>query len=74
MRLALAVLIACATDVHSALPMVGRLRLEDLSDVITTASDYDVEGFGKVCIRPLIAGGNPRKPPVEGVCGVDSEK
>ena len=56
MRLALAVLIACATDVHSALPMVGRLRLEDLSDVITTASDYDVAGFGKVCIRPLIAG------------------
>jgi len=30
--------------------MPGRLRLEDISDVVTTAQPFDVAGFGTVCI------------------------
>ena len=37
-------LLTCAAHEN----IMPRLRLEDLSDVITTARDFDVAGFGTV--------------------------
>jgi hypothetical protein len=47
----LGALLACTGSASGSMP---RLRLEDLSHVITTASDFDTAGFGKVRRATLI--------------------